>query len=224
MFETLGRSELEHMAPRSIREPSSTRPWVYGVEENGTKAVVKDFRANGFLFRNLVGRFLVWREEKAYRRLRGLKGTPALYRVVDGLALVLEHIPGKSLEDIRNKEELPEGFFDALRVLVEAFHGRGVCHCDLKRANNIIVGADGRPAVLDWSAAILAREFRFFPLTRIYRRFLVDDLNAVTKYRLQHCPETVSAQARERYLGRSGLEKMIRSLRDRLREVLQKVA
>ncbi|MBN2033067.1 MAG: hypothetical protein JW836_07310, partial [Deltaproteobacteria bacterium] len=173
---------------------------------------------------NLIGRFLVWREEKAYRRLKGLKGTPALYRVVDGLALVLEHISGESLEEAGETGRMPERFFEDLRVLVEAFHMRGICHCDLKRAANILVGADGLPTVIDWSAAILEKEFRFFPCTRIYRRFLIDDLNAVTKYQLRHCPQAVSGEARERYLNRSGLEKMIRTLRDLLRTMLQRVA
>jgi RIO-like serine/threonine protein kinase len=224
MFEALRSSDLQHITTHCIRQPSSTRPSIYAIEEKGAIAVVKDFRANGFLFRNLIGRFLVWREEKAYRRLKGLKGTPALYRVVDGLVLVLEHIPGMSLEEAGDKGTVPKDFLDELKDLVEAFHRRGLCHCDLKRAANILVGADGRPNVLDWSAAILEREFRFFPLTRIYRRFLIDDLNAVTKYRLRHSPETVSAEALERYLGRSRSEKMIRALRDRLREWLQRVA
>jgi serine/threonine protein kinase len=224
MFETLRRSDLQRTNAQFIRKPSSTRPSLYAVEENGARAVVKDFIANGFLFRNLIGRFLVWREAKAYRRLKGLKGTPALYCVVDGIALVLEHVPGKSLEDCGDMGMLPEGFFDEFTALVEAFHRRGICHCDLKRAANILVGVDGRPTVLDWSAAILEREFRFFPFTRIYRRFLIDDLNAVTKYRLRHFPETVSAEAQRRYLGRSRSEIVIRALRDRLRRLLQRVA
>ena len=224
MFETLRRSDLQQMRTGSLRERSSTRPAIYVIEEKGAKAVVKDFGANSFLFRNLIGRFLVWREEKAYRRLKALKGTPALYRVVGGLALVLEHIPGKNLEELGYRGTAPEGFFDELKLLVEAFHRRGLCHCDLKRAANILIRPDGLPTVLDWSAAILQREFRFFPLSCVYRRFLVDDLNAVIKHRIRHCPETVSAEARERYLRRSRLETLIRALRDRLRELLQRVA
>lgn len=224
MFETLQRADLQRMTPDFIRRPSSTRPAIYAIEKDGARAVVKDFSANGFLFRNVIGRFLVWREKKAYRKLTGMKGTPALYGVVDGIALVLERMPGRSLDDEEEPGELAGGFFDALTALVEAFHKRGLCHCDLKRAANILVGVDGRPTVLDWSAAILEREFRFFPFTRIYRRFLIDDLNAVTKYRLRHCPETVSAEAQRRYLERSRSEKMIRTLRDRLRGLLQRVA
>jgi RIO-like serine/threonine protein kinase len=208
----------------TLRSASSTRPAVYVIEEKGSRAVVKDFSGNGFLFRNLVGRFLVWREEKAYRRLKGVKGTPILYRVMDGRALILEHIPGRSLESATDTATLAPAFFEDLRRVVEEFHGRGICHCDLKRAANILIGTDGKPYVLDWSAAILQTEFRFFPLNLVYQRFILDDFNAVTKHQLRHCPESVSPEAQERYVHRSKAEKMIRALRDRLRELLQRMA
>jgi len=224
MFETLKDGDFLKGKVETLRKSSSTRPAVYLIEEEGVKAVVKDFSGNGFFYRNLIGRFLVWREEKAYRRLKGLKGTPLLHRVVEGCALVLEHIPGRNLENAEATEKLPPVFFENLRGLVEAFHRRGICHCDLKRAANILIGIDGRPWVLDWSAAILQTEFRVFPLNLIYRRFILDDLNAVTKYQLRHCPETVTREAKERYLRRSGAEKAVRALRDRLRELLQKLA
>lgn len=216
--------DLYHLWVRTLREPSSTRPHIFTIMEKGKEAVVKDFTANGFFFRNIIGRFLVWREKKAYRRLKGLKGTPDLYRVVKGLTLVLELIPGTSLEEIRKTEDLPRGFFDDLKALVEAFHDRGVCHCDLKRAANILVGLDGRPVVIDWSAAILEREFRCFPLTLIYRRFMVDDLNAVTKFQLLYFPDTVSIQQTQRYASRSRAEQAVRALRDRLRALLKRLA
>jgi hypothetical protein len=64
----------------------------------------------------------------------------------------------------------------------------------------------------------------FQTLQRSDLRFLLDDLNAVTKYRLRHCPETVTPEAQERYLYTSKAEKAIRALRDRLREFLQRMA
>ena len=223
MFQTLQHADLLKGKVELLREPSSTRPAVYVIEENGVKAVVKDFSDNGFLYRNLIGRFLVWRERKAYRRLKGVKGTPRLFRVLDGCALILEYIPGKSLENSKVTGKLPPAFFEDLGALVGAFHQRELCHCDLKRASNILIGDEGKPYVLDWSAAIMKTEFRPFPLTLIYRRFILDDLNAVTKYQLRHCPETVTPEAQERYLHRSKPEKAIRALRDRLRELLQRV-
>jgi RIO-like serine/threonine protein kinase len=224
MFEQLRRPDLPQRKVRLLRRSSSTRPSIYIIEENGCRAVVKDYGENSFFFRNLIGRFLVWREEKAYRRLRRMAGVPALYRVMDGLVLLLEEIPGKSLEDVEDSETLPQTFFEEMGLMVEAFHRRGLCHCDLKRASNVLIGPGGKPYVVDWSSALQERELRFFPLNLVYRRFLLDDYNAVTKFQVRHCPETIDPESKRRYLHRSRAERTIRSLRDRLRELLQRVA
>jgi len=224
MFESLTLSELPQRERGVLRASSSTRPILWRIEENGRRAVVKDFSANGFLFRNIIGRFLIWREEKAYRRLKGLRGVPIFYRVIEGLALVVEEIPGRSIEGLEEEERLPVGFFTELRSLVEDIHQRGLAHCDLKRAPNVMVGPGKRPFVVDWSSSISEREFRLFPLNLIYRRFLRDDLNGITKLQLRHCPESVRPEERKMFLQRSRPELLIRAVRDRLREWLQKIA
>jgi serine/threonine protein kinase len=149
---------------------------------------------------------------------------PELFGVVGGLALVIEEVQGRSIEGHEKKERLPVQFFESLRELVEQIHRRGLCHCDLKRAANVLVGEDGSPYLVDWSAAILEREFRFFPARLIYNRFLLDDRYAVIKLQLRHCPEAIPPEALRRYEKRSGAERAVRTLRDRARSLLQKVA
>ena len=78
--------------------------------------------------------------------------------------------------------------------------------------------------MVDWSAAIGRRECRFFPLNLLYRRFILDDMNAVIKLQLRHCPDAISDEDRARYYFRSRPEKLIRAIRDRLRGLLQKIA
>src|SRR4030042_256952 len=173
MVESLTLSNLHEKRITTLRKPSSTRPALYRIEVGNARAVVKDYSVNRWVFRNLIGRFLIWRETKAYQRLKGLKGVPALYSSLGGLALVLEEIPGRNLDGLEKKERLPVGFFEALRDLVERVHRRGLCHCDLKRAANVLVGDDGSPYIIDWSAAILEREFKFFPARLISRRFML---------------------------------------------------
>ncbi|MBW1797957.1 MAG: hypothetical protein JRJ21_06035 [Deltaproteobacteria bacterium] len=224
MFESLKLSDLPKKQCEVLRKPSATRPAIRVVEEDGVRAVVKDFSTARFLFRNTAGRFLVWRERRAYRRMMNLKGIPKLYRVIDGLALVLEEIEGSSLEDLEDRVEIPEAFFDALKTLVAEFHKRGLAHCDLKRAPNTIVGVDGRPYIIDWGASISEREFGFFPLNLIYKRFRRDDYAAITKMKLRHIPQMVTAEERRIYENRGRAEKALRGLRDRLREFLQKIA
>jgi serine/threonine protein kinase len=224
MFESLKLSALAEQNCGVLRAPSSTRPALWIAEEYGIRAVVKDYSRNGFLYRNFVGRFLVWREKRAYRRLRGLRGVPIFYREIDGMALVMELIPGRNLEGLEKEKPLPGAFFRDLEGLVEAVHRRGLAHCDLKRAPNILLGCDGKPYIVDWSASVSQRELCLFPLPLIYRRFITDDLNAVTKAQLRHCPEQVSPERKGRYYRRSSGERLIRAVRDRLRDLLQKIA
>ena len=207
-----------------LRESSSTRPAIWRVEARGTRVVVKDFRNNGFVFRNTVGRFLIWRESKAYRRLKGIQGIPKCYGVIDGISLAVEEIPGRSLENLEQELRLPPSFFDELRNLIGRCHQRGLAHCDLKRAPNTLLGEDGRPYIVDWAASISEREFRFPVLRLIYRRFLLDDRLAVVKLKLRHAPEAVTPEEKACYAYRSSGEKLIRGIRDRLREILQKAA
>jgi len=224
MFDSLELSNIPEKQCAILRRHSSTRPKICVVEENGVRAVVKDFSTGRFIFRNTVGRFLVWREAKAYKRLENIRGIPALYRVIDGLAIVIEEIPSTNLEDLETEKKLPDKFFDDLRDLVDRCHERGMAHCDLKRAPNTLLGHDGLPYVIDWGASISEREFRLFPLSHVYRRFLLDDYMAIIKLKLRHVPGAVTREERKRYNYRSSAEKFIRAIRDRLREILQKVA
>lgn len=224
MFDTLKLRDLPTAHSGILRKASNTRPTIWIVEENGNRAVVKDFSGNRFFFRNTVGRFLIWREAKAYGKLTGIKGVPRFYGVMDGLALAVEEIPGRSLENLEKEMHLPHTFFESMEILVNAFHRRGLAHCDLKRAPNTILGTDGRPYVVDWAASISRRELWFPPFNLVFRRFMVDDEMAIVKLALRHCPDRVSEEKKARYHYRSWGEKCIRVIRDRLREVLQKAA
>lgn len=207
-----------------LRKASNTRPTIWIVEKDGVRAVVKDFSGNRFLFRNIVGRFLIWREAKAYRKLRGIKGVPKFYGVMDGIALAVEEIPGRSLENLEKEMHLPHTFFESMGTLVNAFHQRGLAHCDLKRAPNTLLGDDGMPYIVDWAASISREELCFPPFNLVFRRFMLDDEMAIVKLALRHCSDKVSAEKKARYHYRSRGEKCIRAIRDRLREILQKTA
>ena len=224
MFEYLTLSNLQDKKCGMLRRPSSTRPTIWIVEEDGVRAIVKDFSTSRFLFRNTAGRFLVWREGRAYERMKNLEGIPALYRIIDGLALVIEEIPGSSIEELEDRVKVPETFFRDLKDLVSRIHERGLAHCDLKRAPNTIVGGQWQPFIIDWGASISEREFRPFPLNLIYRRFLRDDYNAIVKMKLRHIPHKVTQEEKELYYHRSRLERLMRSIRDRLRSILKKIA
>jgi serine/threonine protein kinase len=76
---------------------------------------------------------------------------------------------------------LPRDFFDRLRELVEAIHGRGVCHNDLHKEQNVLVDERGFPALVDFQLASV-HERR----NRRYRVRCAEDLRHVEKTRRRY--------------------------------------
>jgi len=222
-LESLKLSSLPENHCGILRHSSNTRPVIWVIEENGVRAVVKDFSTSKFFYRNIIGRFLIWREHKAYKKLQGLKGVPACYGVIDGLALALEEIPSQPLKKHNKNIKLSGTFFDDLKNIVDSFHKRGLSHCDLKNGANVLVGHDCRPYIVDWSASISKKECRFFPLNRIYLKFVLDDYFAIIKLRMRYAPETLALEEKRQYAHRSHVERGVRSIRDRLRKILMKI-
>ena len=207
-----------------VREHSSTRPVVWRFDESGKSYILKDFSRNRFLYRNIVGRFLLWREYRALSALAGVNGVPKIIEFIKGRGIIIEEIKGRSLKNLDLEKKLSESFFGELKNLIETIHDNGVAHCDLKSFGNIIEGEDGRPYIIDWGAAIQKKEFFMPPLNLIFERFLLDDYMAIIKIKLDHIPEKVTEEELLRYHHRSGAEKIIRKIRDKLRSLLQKMA
>jgi serine/threonine protein kinase len=224
MFENLSLSDISPDRCIAVRKPTNTGPAIWRIEDNGRTAIVKDFRYNGFIYRNIIGRFLIWREAKAYRKLKGLKGVPVFYGSLGGITLVVEEIKGTDIEKLEVISSLSNIFYRELKDLIKEIHKRGLVHCDLKRAPNIMLGIDGRPYIVDWASAISKREFRFFHMNLIYDRFIIDDLNAVTKLRLKYQPEKVSREDRDLYMKRGRVERLVRRVKDWFKDSLKKIA
>ena len=68
----------------------------------------------------------------------------------DGQGLLRSFIPGQPLCRVT---ALPRDFFERLEEVVRALHERGVCHNDLHKEANVLVGEDGRPALVDFQLA-----------------------------------------------------------------------
>src|SRR5262249_34772319 len=113
------------------------------------------------------------REARAYERLAGLAGIPALVQVIDRHALALESIAGPPLRDVP-RGTLPASFFDALAELVAAMHGRGVAHGDLHHGD-VLVGPGDKPYLTDFSTAAFGGP--------LFAQWCASDLRGVAKLR-----------------------------------------
>lgn len=220
-FSELTRETLARQVRQQLRAGGGSRPALLLVEDQGRRAVVKDYQASGWLLRGLVGPWLLDREERIYRVLEGAPGVPRLIGRLDRRALVVEHIEGRSCADYADGE-LPAWFFDRLREVVEAMHARGVVHCDIKNRANILVTAEGRPYLLDFASAF-TRGSGHNPIRRLaFEQFRLDDLRGVMKARLLVGRLWNHADA-DFAFHRGAAERAVRAVRDLARVALKLV-
>lgn len=102
--------------------------------------------------RHRLGLGALRREAAVYERLRGVPGIPRSFGLV-GDHLVLEHIEGPSLRQHESRLADRERFFARLLETLDAMHAAGVAHGDLKRKDNVLVGAGEQPYVIDFGVA-----------------------------------------------------------------------
>jgi predicted Ser/Thr protein kinase len=138
----------------------------------GERAAIRRVAAAGLL--GPVARLLLGREARALEALAGLPGVAEhLGRPARG-ELLRGFVPGVPLH---RAERLPEDFFALLEQLVGELHARGVAHNDLHKEPNVLVGLDGRPALVDFQLASLHR-----PGSRRLARRAAEDLRHVAKH------------------------------------------
>lgn len=127
-------------------------------------------------FSRPIARLLLAREGRALRALEGLAGVARVRsQAADGSVLLRSFVPGTPL---CLAQELPRDYFERLEELVRALHARGVCHNDLHKEANVLVGEDGYPALVDFQLASLhARRGRSFAVRAR------EDLRHVWKHR-----------------------------------------
>jgi len=96
------------------------------------------------------------READVYRRLKGITGIPRCYGCLDDRYLVLEYIPGDTLDALDDGLTNRETFYARLLETLRTMHDAGVAHGDLKRKRNILVGPGEQPYVIDFGIAVVA--------------------------------------------------------------------
>lgn len=103
-----------------------------------------------------IGRVLASRESAFLRRLADVSGVPRDLGVVeiDGVparnAVAREFVDGRPLGP---REAVPDDFFLELTNLLDAVHRRQVAYVDLHKRENVLVGADGRPYLIDFQVS-----------------------------------------------------------------------
>jgi hypothetical protein len=103
-----------------------------------------------------IGRLLARREAHFLGRLADVPGFPRLLGpvLVDGVkaenALARVYVAGHPLE---SREQTSDDFFPALGRLLAELHGRGIAYIDLHKRENVLVGDDGLPYLIDFQVS-----------------------------------------------------------------------
>lgn len=116
-------------------------------------AVLKVGRTNELLSVPMVwlGRFLGGRETRLYAQVHDLPGVPRLIGQVGSTGFMHDFVPGHPLE---RRESVADTFFDELQALLRALHERHIAYVDLNKRQNILVGDDGRPHLIDFQISL----------------------------------------------------------------------
>jgi len=145
-----------------------------------------------------VGRFLARQELRIYGQTVGLPGVPRLIGTVGPTGLLHEYVPGHPL---RRREWVSDAFFDQLFNLLDALHARDIAYVDLNKRENILVGDDGRPYLIDFQISLHLPPLgwrRWRPVRWLLARFQQADRYHCLKHKRRSRPDLLTADERAR--------------------------
>jgi serine/threonine protein kinase len=94
-----------------------------------------------------LGRLLTRHELRLYRYFDDLPGIPRVLCEYGDNGFVHVYVEG---HELRKGERLADDFFPQLAALLDQVHARDAAYVDLEKCENIIVGDDGRPYLIDF--------------------------------------------------------------------------
>ncbi|MBX3393813.1 MAG: hypothetical protein KF841_00455 [Phycisphaerae bacterium] len=151
---------------------------------------------------SFIGLVLMKRESRMLRAVAGCEGVPECLGTVLRTGLVRAYVPGRPL----GREDRPgDEFFPRLEKLLGEIHSRNMAYVDLEKRENVLVGDDGMPHLIDfqiswkfdgwlgrtwparWMLGVLQQSDRYH-LMKHWRRLRPDQLDEATFQRTGKAP------------------------------------
>jgi len=152
---------------------------IYLYKGPGGKFIIK--KAFGSMIRKKLSETSIRHEEQVYRKLSGIPGIPKCFGLLDKKYLILEYIPGDSYRMLEHELNDRSRFFSNFLSILNDMHAAGVAHGDLKRKDNILVGPNQEPFIIDFGVSVLAEGRGGF----IFDAIRQADRNAWIKHKYQ---------------------------------------
>ena len=172
-------------------------------DEHGKRVVLKMGRTNDVLgFSGVfLGRFSRSRETRFYSKVTDIDNVPRVLGRVGVTGFVHEFVPGRPLgeKDAHGKYlPVPDAFFDELIALLRKLHRRQIAYVDTNKPQNILLGDDGRPHLIDFQISYDMFEFGNNWLNRrILERLKQEDFYHVLKHKRRLRPDLMTTEEHE---------------------------
>jgi hypothetical protein len=158
-----------------------------------------------------LGRWLCRRELRFYTRLADVPNVPDVLGAVGPTGFVHDFVPGRPLE---KHMPVPDGFFGELFGLLGELHRRGLAYVDTNKPQNILLGDDGRPHLIDFQISYDAADFDR-PGLRALNRWLLrrlqrEDVYHALKHKRRIRPDQMTRGETEAAARRSALIRLHR--------------
>jgi hypothetical protein len=163
----------------------------------GRKAVLKMGRTEEYsgIALRWLGRWLCQRELRFYRLLADLPNVPAVLGEVGDTGFVHAFVEGNPLSKDR---PIPDGFFAKLQELMAELHRRRVAYVDTNKPQNILLGDDGLPHLIDFQISYDLHDLGDWPWSRwLLRRFQRADLYHILKHKRKLRRDEITPQELE---------------------------
>jgi hypothetical protein len=158
----------------------------------GERAVLKMGRTEPFAGISLefIGRWLCRREMRFYTALGDLPNVPAVLGRVGRTGFLHAYAEGQPLS---RERPVPDGFFDHLLALMNRIHARRIAYVDANKPENILLGDDGLPHLIDFQISWDLHELGDNALNRWWlRRLQQSDVYHVLKHKKRMRPDLLS--------------------------------
>jgi hypothetical protein len=198
---------------RTVKHDFFAATAFYGDDATGRTVVLKAGRTGDFAGVPLLwlGRWLCRRELRFYTRLADVPNVPGVVGTVGPTGFVHDFVAGRPLE---KGLAIPDGFFDELTVLLRELHGRGLAYVDTNKPQNILLGDDGRPHLIDFQISYDHADFDR-PGLRTLNRWLLrhlqrEDLYHLLKHKRRLRPDQMTPQETDAAARKSALIRLHR--------------
>ncbi|HEY1629503.1 MAG TPA: hypothetical protein VGF52_06570 [Tepidisphaeraceae bacterium] len=159
----------------------------------GQRVVLKMSRTEDFAGCPLlwVGKFLCRREMRFYNKLSDLPNVPPVLGTVGATGFVHGFVAGRPLA---KEQPVPDGFFDQLVELLNELHRRDIAYVDTNKPQNILLGEDGRPHLIDFQISYDLHELGNWWLNRrLLQQFQREDVYHILKHKKRLRPDEMTA-------------------------------